>query len=106
MFVLLLVLGLLFAVGVAAFAVQNTVPVEVTFLVWRAPSVAASVLVLVAASLGAGAALLFGVAREVQLRWRLRAQARELATAREQLRRHATGESSTTPSELQTPVSA
>ena len=48
-------------------------PVEGAFLVWRAQGVAASVLVLVAAALGAGTALLLGTAREVQLRWRLRA---------------------------------
>src|SRR5438093_4471924 len=83
---LTLVVALVFAVGIAVFAVQNTAPVEVAFLVWRAQGVAASVLVLVAAALGAGTALLLGTAREVRLRWRLRAQAQELAAARERLR--------------------
>jgi lipopolysaccharide assembly protein A len=83
---LMLVVALAVAVGIAVFAVQNTTPVEVTFLVWRAQGVAASVLVLVAAALGAGAALLLGAAREVRLRWRLRAQAQELADARGRLR--------------------
>src|SRR5437899_226766 len=50
---LVLVVALVFAVGIAVFAVQNTAPVEVAFLVWRAQGVAASVLVLVAAALGA-----------------------------------------------------
>jgi lipopolysaccharide assembly protein A len=79
---LMLVVAMAFAVGIAVFAVQNTAPVEVAFLVWRAQGVAASVVVLVAAALGAGTALLLGAAREVQLRWRLRAQAQDLAAAR------------------------
>jgi len=83
---LVLVVALVFAVGIAVFAVQNTAPVEVAFLLWRAQGVAASVVVLVAAALGAGMALLLGAAREVQLRWRLRAQGHELAAARERLR--------------------
>jgi putative membrane protein len=83
---LMLVVALFFAVGIAVFAVQNTAPVEVAFLVWRAQGVAASVVVLVAAALGAGMALLLGAAREARLRWRLRAQAQELADARGRLR--------------------
>jgi uncharacterized integral membrane protein len=39
---LMLVVALVFAVGVAVFAVQNTAPVEVAFLLWRAQGVAAS----------------------------------------------------------------
>jgi len=73
--------ALLFAVAIGAFAVQNTTPVAVAFLVWRADAVATSVLVLIAAALGGGVALLLGGAREVQLRLRLRAQAHELAAA-------------------------
>ena len=82
---LMLVVALVCAVGIAVFAVQNTTPVEVAFLVWRAQGVAASVVVLVAAALGAGTALLLGAARELRLRWRLRAQAQELAAARERV---------------------
>jgi uncharacterized integral membrane protein len=83
---LTLVVALAFAVGIAVFAVQNTAPVEVVFLVWQTQGVAASVLVLVAAALGAGTALLLGAAREVRLRWQLRTQAQELAAARGRLR--------------------
>jgi uncharacterized integral membrane protein len=83
---LTLVVALVLAVGIAVFAVQNTTPVEVAFLLWRAQGVAASVLVLAAAALGAGMALLLGAAREARLRWRLRAQAHELADARGRLR--------------------
>jgi hypothetical protein len=38
----MLVVALVFAVGIAVSAVQNTAPVEVAFLVWRAQGVAAS----------------------------------------------------------------
>ena len=82
---LTLVVALVFAIGIAIFAVQNTAPVEVAFLAWRAEQVAASVLVLIAAALGAATALLLGAAREVRLRWRLRAQAQEIAAMRAQL---------------------
>jgi uncharacterized integral membrane protein len=81
-----LVTALVFAVGIAVFAVQNTAPVAVSFLVWRADGMAASVLVLIAAALGAGLTLLLGAAREVRLRLRLRAQGQELAAAQDRLR--------------------
>jgi uncharacterized integral membrane protein len=81
-----LVAALVFAVGIAVFAVQNTAPVAVSFLFWRADAVASSVLVLIAAALGAGLTLLLGVAREVRLRLRLRARGQELATAEARLR--------------------
>jgi putative membrane protein len=83
---LMLVVALVFSVGIAVFAVQNTTPVPVQFLGWRAEAVAASVLVLVSAALGAAVMLLFGAAREVQLRLRLRAQGHELSTSRDRVR--------------------
>ncbi len=75
-----LVLALVFAVAIAVFAVQNTTPVAVSFLTWRADGVAASVLVLIAAALGAAVTLLLGVFREIQLRLRLRALTREVSS--------------------------
>ena len=83
---LMLVAALVFAVGIAVFAVQNTTPVPVQFLGWRADAVAASVLVLVSAALGAAVTLLFGAAREVKLRLRLRSQGHELSTSRDRVR--------------------
>jgi putative membrane protein len=82
---LILLGALLFAVAIAVFAVQNTTPVAVAFLVWRADAMATSVLVLVAATLGGGLAMLLGGAREIQLRWRLRSQAQQLAAAQQRL---------------------
>ena len=64
--------ALIFAILIAIFAVQNTTPVAVSFLAWRADAVAVSVLVLISAAFGASAMLLLGVAREAGLRWRYR----------------------------------
>lgn len=63
-------LALAFSIVIAIFAVQNTTPVAVSFLMFRADAVAVSVLVLISAALGAGVMLLLGVAREVPLRFR------------------------------------
>ncbi|HEV7664257.1 MAG TPA: lipopolysaccharide assembly protein LapA domain-containing protein [Chloroflexota bacterium] len=75
---LIVFLALAFSIIIAIFAVQNTMPVAVTFLAWRADAVAVSVLVLISAALGALAMLLLGLAREVSLRWRHRAVANQL----------------------------
>jgi lipopolysaccharide assembly protein A len=74
-------LALAFSIVIALFAVQNTTPVAVQFLTFRADAVAVSVLVLISAALGAAAMLLLGFAREVGLRWRHRAVAQQLKTA-------------------------
>ena len=74
-------LALAFSVVIAIFAVQNTTPVGVQFLGFRADTVAVSVLVLISAALGAAAMLLLGIAREVSLRWRHRAVAQQLKAA-------------------------
>ena len=65
-------LALAFSIVIAIFAVQNTTPVAVQFLGFRADAVATSVLVLISAALGAAAMLLLGIAREVSWRWRWR----------------------------------
>ena len=74
-------LALAFSIVIAIFAVQNTTPVAVTFLTFRADAVAVSVLVLISAAFGAATMLLLGVAREVSLRWRHRAVAQQLKAA-------------------------
>jgi uncharacterized integral membrane protein len=74
-------LALLFSILIAVFAVQNTTPVSVSFLLWGPATMAASVLVLISAALGAAAMLLFGVAREVRMRWRQRSVASQLRAA-------------------------
>jgi uncharacterized integral membrane protein len=74
-------LALAFSIVIAIFAVQNTTPVAVTFLTFRADTVAVSVLVLISAALGAAVMLLLGAAREISLRWRHRAVAQQLKVA-------------------------
>lgn len=74
-------LALAFSIVIAIFAVQNTTPVAVTFLTFRAETVAVSVLVLISAAFGAAVMLLLGLSREVNLRWRHRAVAQQLKAA-------------------------
>lgn len=76
---LALVLALAFAVAIALFAGQNTTPVALHFLVFRVEQVAVSLLVLVAATLGAALTFALGLTREVQHR-------SELRSLREQVR--------------------
>jgi lipopolysaccharide assembly protein A len=69
---LIWIASLFFAVVIALFAVQNTTPVSVSFLVWRLEAVAVSALVLAAAALGALLTYLFGLRRGIQHRLELR----------------------------------
>jgi uncharacterized integral membrane protein len=78
---LIVFLALAFSIVIAVFAVQNTTPVAVSFLAFRAEAVAVSVLVLISAALGAAAMLLLGIAREVPLRWKHRTTAQQLKAA-------------------------
>jgi uncharacterized integral membrane protein len=74
-------LALAFSIVIAIFAVQNTTPVAVTFLTFRAETVAVSVLVLISAAFGAAVMLLLGISRELSVRWRLRSVSQQLKTA-------------------------
>jgi putative membrane protein len=78
---LIVFLALAFSIVIAIFAVQNTTPVAVTFLTFRAETVAVSVLVLIAAAFGAAVMLLLGISREVNVRWRLRSVSQQLKAA-------------------------
>jgi uncharacterized integral membrane protein len=78
---LIVFLALAFSIVIAIFAVQNTTPVAVSFLTFRAETVAVSVLVLISAALGAAAMLLLGVAREISLRWSHRSTIQQLKAA-------------------------
>jgi uncharacterized integral membrane protein len=64
--------SLFFALLIALFAVQNTMPVTVTLLAWRLEGVAVSLVVLAAAALGALLTYLFGLGRELRSRMSLR----------------------------------
>lgn len=78
--------ALAFAIVIAIFAVQNTTPVSVSFMVWHADNMAVSVLVLISAALGAAVMLLISFSREVGLRLRARTLGQQLRAAQERLR--------------------
>jgi uncharacterized integral membrane protein len=77
----IVIVALVFSILIAIFAVQNTTAVDVQFLTGRVQAVAVSVLVLVAAAIGALVMLLLGTAREVSLRWHHRATSQQLKQA-------------------------
>lgn len=74
---LALILALLLAIAVAVFAVQNSIPVTVSFLLWEAQT---SVVVLVLASALAGVLIsaLFAAARGLRLSSEIRDLRRRL----------------------------
>ena len=65
---LLLIFGIAVAIGAVLFALQNNVPVTVTFLVWRFDSTLALVL-LVALGLGALVAALLSTPAVIRGQW-------------------------------------
>ena len=75
---LLVILGILVAFGGLVFALQNNVPVTVTFLVWRFDSSLAMVLLL---ALGLGAVIVALVSTPAALRsqWMLARMRKEIA---------------------------
>jgi lipopolysaccharide assembly protein A len=70
-------LGLILGLGVAVFAMQNTLAVEVRFLVWQAHGPLALV-VLASAAAGVLIALLFCLPAMLRDRWRIRSLERRL----------------------------
>jgi uncharacterized integral membrane protein len=64
----------LLATGLAVFALQNTAPTSIHFLVWSADAMPVSALILLALAAGV---ILGGVPLWIQ-RWRLRSRARAL----------------------------
>lgn len=77
----IVLLGLVFAILIAIFAVQNTTSVAVSFLTFHTDSVAVSVLVLISAALGAAVMVFLGLGRELSIRWRNRAVTQQLRAA-------------------------
>jgi uncharacterized integral membrane protein len=68
--------ALAFGIVIALFAVQNSSPTTIRFLWLSAEGVAISVLVMICATLGALLTLMFGLGREVRLRWSRRSARR------------------------------
>ncbi len=63
-----LVLALLFSIGVAIFAVQNASRVEITLFFWQLKNISLVVVIFGSALIGALAAGLFGVVKQLKLR--------------------------------------
>jgi uncharacterized integral membrane protein len=78
-------LALAFSILIAIFAVQNTTAVAVQFLTFHSDSVAISVLVLMAALLGAAVMLLLSASREISLRWRHHSTVQQLHAAQKRV---------------------
>jgi uncharacterized integral membrane protein len=74
--------ALAFGIVIALFAVQNSSATTIRFLWMSAEGVPLSVLVMICAALGALVTLMFGLGREVRLRWGRR-QARRTIAAHE-----------------------
>jgi putative membrane protein len=94
---LIWIASLVFAVLIALFAVQNTTPISVSFLVWRLEAVAVAALVLAAAALGALLTYLLGLGRGIRSgmdlrssRATIRRQEAEIADLQARLREHET----------------
>jgi uncharacterized integral membrane protein len=86
---LLLILGIVFAIGAVTFALQNNIPVTVAFAVWRYDSSLAVVL-LVALALGVLIAGLVSTPSVIKGQWagaRLRRQVASLEDERASLER-------------------
>lgn len=62
-----LVLGLIFAIAVAVFAVQNATRVDITLLVWQLKGISLVLVILGSALIGAISAGLFGIVKQLKL---------------------------------------
>ena len=105
---LLLILGIVFAIGAVTFALQNSVPVTVIFGFWRYDSSLALVL-LVALALGALIAALVSTPSVIKGQWagaRLRRQVASLEDDRTSLERRVRELESETAQKTPAPVPA
>jgi uncharacterized integral membrane protein len=81
---LYLILTLAFAVVIAIFAVQNTASTTISFLTWHVENLAISVLVLIAAAIGAAMALVLSTPHELTSRLHHRSTRQKLKAAEDQ----------------------
>jgi uncharacterized integral membrane protein len=73
--------ALAFAIVIALFAAQNTTSASVSLLAWHTESMSISVLILIAAALGAAITLVLGIMREISLRLHNRGTSQRLRAA-------------------------
>ena len=103
---LLLILGIIFAIGAVTFAVQNNVPVTVVLASWRYDSSLAVVL-LVALGLGALIAGLVSTPSVIKAQWagaRLRREVASLQDVKASLERRVSELESEMPQKAHAPV--
>lgn len=74
-----LILSLVFAIIIAIFAIQNSVPVSVRFLWWNIADISLVLVILASALMGAVMALLPALTRQIKLMLRIRELAEENA---------------------------
>lgn len=103
---LLLILGIIFAIGAVIFAVQNNAPVTVVLASWRYES---SLAVVLLAALGLGALIAGRVStpRVIKAQWasaRLRREIASLEDAKASLERRVSELESERPARTQAPV--
>ena len=98
-----IIIALAIAIGAVAFALQNNVPVTVTFLVWRFDSSLAMVLLL-ALAIGAIVMALVTAPGALRARWALSRQRREISELRSQASRPAPPEPPDAAPKIETPL--
>jgi lipopolysaccharide assembly protein A len=98
-----IIIGIAIAVAAVAFALQNNVPVTVTFLVWRFDSSLAMVLLL---SLAVGAIVMALVTAPgaLKARWTLSRQRREISELRAAVSRPAAPDPAQAAARIETPL--
>lgn len=77
-----LVLGLVFSIAVAVFAVQNAARVDITLFFWQLKNISLVLVILGSALIGALAAGLFGAVKQIRLSRNLKNMGTQLGTQR------------------------
>ena len=67
-----LVLGLIFSIAVAVFAVQNSTRVDITLLLWQLKNISLVLVILGSALIGALSAGLFGIVKQIRLKMKIK----------------------------------
>jgi lipopolysaccharide assembly protein A len=98
-----IIIGIAIAVAAVAFALQNNVPVTVTFLVWRFDSSLAMVLLL-ALAIGAIVMILVTAPGALKARWTMSRQRKEIAELRAAAAKPGGTESQGTAPKIETPL--
>lgn len=69
---MLLILGLVVAIGIAVFALVNNAPVSVNLVFWKSQEISLALVILYSALLGALIVWFMGFGEKIKLRWAIR----------------------------------